>query len=79
MADFPWIRLAVVPLVSQLPAPKSLNLSPWLLGAVQSVVTPWVPLPPSASKPQLKPGNFNLSFYFSCNSSCKVSLITNIA
>lgn len=30
-ADFPWSCLTVVPLVSQLPAPESLDLNPWLL------------------------------------------------
>lgn len=78
-ADFPWSHLAIVPLVSQLPAPESSNLDPRLLGAVQPVVTPWVPLSPSTLKAHLKSGIFSLSFYFSCNSSCKVSSITNIA
>lgn len=78
-ADFPWSLLTVVPLVLQLPAPESLNLDPWLLGAGQPMVTPWAPLPPAASKADPKSGIFNLSFCFSCDYPCKVASITNIA
>lgn len=58
--DFPW-SCRTVPLVPQLPAPWSSHLNPWLLGAVQHVVTLWVPLPPSALKAQLRSGILNLS------------------